>query len=153
MKIEVNGNYYDVEISEDKALVNGEEVDVNLNEEEEGGGEVEDIIIKGKKFSLDFMEEGEPALMIINGMTYLVSKSTLEDNNTLLKEIKAPISGRISDIFVRNGSEVKRGQPLLILEAMKMENQIKSPTQGKVKEITIRKDQTVKIGEVMLIFE
>jgi biotin carboxyl carrier protein len=86
-------------------------------------------------------------------MTYLVSKSTLEDNNTLLKEIKAPISGRISDIFVRNGSEVKRGQPLLILEAMKMENQIKSPTQGKVKEITIRKDQTVKIGEVMLIFE
>ena len=66
----------------------------------------------------------------------------------LQSEIKAPISGRISDIFVVNGTEFNRGQPLLALEAMKMEKQIKSPAKGRIKEIKVKEDRTVKIGEV-----
>lgn len=143
MKIEVNGNDYDIEILGNKAKVNGESIDIKLNEEE--------ILINGKKFHLDFIEEGEPSLMIINGMTYLVSKSALAGIS--VRELKAPISGLIIDVLVAAGSEVNKDQPLVILEAMKMENQIKSPLKGRIREIRVDKGQSVKTGEVLVTFE
>ncbi|MGA8484056.1 MAG: hypothetical protein WB706_06600, partial [Nitrososphaeraceae archaeon] len=84
MKIEVNGTNYDIDIIGDKALVNGKEMGVNLNEDE--------IKIGGDIFRLDFVEEGEPSLMIINGMTYVVSRRLAD--NALSKEIKSPMSGK-----------------------------------------------------------
>ncbi len=143
MKIKVNGNGYDIEILGNKAKVNGENIDVTLNEQE--------ILINGKKFYLDFIEEGEPSLMIINGMTYLVSKSAVVGIS--VRELKAPISGLITDVLVRAGSEVNKDQPLVILEAMKMENQIKSPLKGRVREIRVDKGQSVKTGQVLVTFE
>jgi biotin carboxyl carrier protein len=143
MKIEVNGNDYDIEILGNKAKVNGENIDVTLNEEE--------ILINGKKFHLDFIEEGEPSLMIINGMTYLVSKSAV--GSISVRELKAPISGLIIDVLVTAGSEVNKDQPLVILEAMKMENQIKSPLKGRIREIRVDKGQSVKTGDVLVTFE
>jgi biotin carboxyl carrier protein len=84
-------------------------------------------------------------------MTYLVSKSSLTD--TTLKEIKTPISGKIIDVFAEDGSKVKEGQVLIVLEAMKMEIQIKSHTTGTIKEIKASKGQSVKIGEILVKFE
>jgi biotin carboxyl carrier protein len=143
MKIEVNGTNYDIDIIGDKALVNGKEMSVNLNEDE--------IKIGGDIFRLDFVEEGEPSLMIINGMTYVVSRSLAD--NALSKEIKSPMSGKIVGIFTKAGSKVKKGQLLVVLEAMKMENQIKSHVNGSVREIKVCKDQSVKMGQVLVIFE
>ena len=73
MKIEVNGTNYDIEIIGDKALVNGKEIGVNLNEDED------EITIGGDIFRCDFVEEGEPSLMIINGMTYVVSREVCKE--------------------------------------------------------------------------
>ena len=143
MKIEVNGTNYDIDIIGDKALVNGKEMGVNLNEDE--------IKIGGDIFRLDFVEEGEPSLMIINGMTYVVSRRLAD--NALSKEIKSPMSGKIVGIFTKVGSEVKKGQLLVILEAMKMENQIKSHVNGSIREIKVCKDQSVKMGQVLVTFE
>ncbi|MGB7675157.1 MAG: biotin/lipoyl-containing protein [Nitrososphaeraceae archaeon] len=143
MKIEVNGTNYDIDIIGDKALVNGKEMGVNLNEDE--------IKIGGDIFRLDFVEEGEPSLMIINGMTYVVSRRLAD--NALSKEIKSPMSGKIVGIFTKAGNEVKKGQLLVILEAMKMENQIKSHVNGSVREIKVCKDQSVKMGQVLVTFE
>ena len=80
---------------------------------------------------MDFVQEGEegqPSLMIINGMTYLVSKRSF--GYAQLKDIKAPISGKVLDVFAEVGSKVKEGQTVVIIEAMKMEIQIKSPSAG-----------------------
>lgn len=143
MKIEVNGTNYDIDVIGDKALVNGKEMGVNLNEDE--------IKIGGDIFRLDFIEEGEPSLMIINGMTYVVSRRLAD--NALSKEIKSPMSGKIVGIFTKVGSEVKKGQLLVILEAMKMENQIKSHVNGSIREIKVCKDQSVKMGQVLVTFE
>ena len=143
MKIEVNGNYYDVELARNKATVNGKEFDLKLNEEE--------ITLNGEHFFLDFLEEGEPSLMIINGMSYLVSKSTLD--GIYAKELRAPISGQIVDVFVTEGSYVVKGQLLLTLEAMKMENQMKSPVKGRIREVKVKKGQLAKSGEVLLTFQ
>ncbi|MBU4561121.1 biotin/lipoyl-binding protein [bacterium] len=60
--------------------------------------------------------------------------------------IIAPITGIIIDIKKRVGNRVKAGDTLLILEAMKMENEIVTPGPGVVKEIKIKKGQRVKAG-------
>jgi biotin carboxyl carrier protein len=68
------------------------------------------------------------------------------------KEIKAPMPGLIFDIKVCEGEEVKKGDSLLILEAMKMENIIKSPGDGIVKNIKIKKGESVEKNQVLIQF-
>jgi biotin carboxyl carrier protein len=84
-------------------------------------------------------------------MTYLVSKSSFGYKQ--LKDIKAPISGKVKDVFAEAGSKVKEGQTIAIVEAMKMEIQIKSPSAGTVKEIKACKDQPIKTGDIVVTFE
>ena len=74
-------------------------------------------------------------------------------SGTAIKELKAPISGQIIDVPATPGTEVKRGELVIILEAMKMENQIRSPIKGRVKEIKVKKGQSVRLGDILLIFE
>jgi acetyl/propionyl-CoA carboxylase alpha subunit len=143
MKIEVNGTMYDIDYVGEKMWVNNKELMIKLSEDK--------IIIEGNAFYIDFIEDGEPSLIIINGMAYIASKSSSE--NESIKEIKIPISGKITDVFVKAGSEVKEGSVLAILQAMKMENQIKSPRKGKIKEIKASKNQSVKGGDILVTFD
>jgi biotin carboxyl carrier protein len=147
MKIQVNGTIYDIDIISHKIMVNDTELAVRINEEEQ-------ITLGQDTYYLDFVqegEEGEPSLMIINGMTYLVSKSSFGYKQ--LKDMKAPISGKVKDVFVEVGSKVKEGQIIAIIEAMKMEIQIKSPSAGTIKEIKAYKDQPIKTGDIVVTFE
>src|SRR5438874_1297897 len=121
MKIKVNGTMYDIVRVGEKVWNNDKELMIKLDEDK--------IIIEGNTFHVDFVEDSEPSLMIINGMAYITSKIILRDE--FIKEIKIPISGKIIDVFVMAGSEVKEGVVLAALQAMKMENQIKSPINGK----------------------
>jgi biotin carboxyl carrier protein len=89
--------------------------------------------------------------MIINGMVYVVSKGNL--GYLSINEIKAPMNGKIVKILVNEGDQVNNGQVLIVLEAMKMENQIKSPRKGTIKYIKIINEQSVKIGDTLLTFQ
>ena len=70
-----------------------------------------------------------------------------------LKEITSPMPGRILNIQVQVGDHVKVGEPILSLEAMKMENILKSDGEGVVKSVVIAKDQVVDKGELLIEFE
>jgi len=61
-------------------------------------------------------------------------------NSTVLSKIKAPMPGMVLEIFVETGQQVTKDEPLLILEAMKMENVIKAPTDATVASIEIEKE-------------
>ena len=139
MKVIVNGNEYKIVIMGNSVLVNGKQLHAIFNEKE--------ITIDGKKFYLDYMEEGDPSLMIVNGMTYVVSKSS--ESSDFMKQIKAPISGRIIEILVKSGDDIKKGQLMFVLDAMKMQNQINSPTTAKVSDLRVQIGQTVKTGDVL----
>jgi len=139
MKIIVNGNDYKIVIMGNSVLVNGKQLPAIFNEKE--------ITIDGKKFYLDYMEEGDPSLMIVNGMTYVVSKSS--EPSDFMKQIKAPISGRILEVLVKAGDNIKKGQLMFVLDAMKMQNQINSPTTAKVSDLRVQIGQTVRSGDVL----
>ena len=60
--------------------------------------------------------------------------------------------GLVLDILVKVGDEVKKGDPLMILEAMKMENILKSASDGVIKKINVEKKQAVEKGQVLINF-
>jgi len=68
------------------------------------------------------------------------------------EDIKAPMPGLILDIKVSEGQEVDLGEPLMILEAMKMENILKSPRKGVIKNIKVKKGQSVEKNQVLIEF-
>jgi len=64
--------------------------------------------------------------------------------------VKAPLPGLIIDVKVREGEKVKAGQNIVVMEAMKMENQIQATTDGTVKKIFIKKGDNVAEGNAMV---
>lgn len=70
-----------------------------------------------------------------------------------ISAIKAPMPGLVLSISIEAGQAVKQGDPLLILEAMKMENVIKSPGDGIVKKIVVEKGKPVDKGEILIEME
>jgi pyruvate carboxylase subunit B len=65
--------------------------------------------------------------------------------------VTAPIPGVVTELRVSPGQEVKTGQVLLILEAMKMQNEIPSPRDGVVKEIPVARGASVNTGDVLVV--
>jgi biotin carboxyl carrier protein len=76
------------------------------------------------------------------------SKSAAQVNN-----FKAPMPGLIRELMVSVGAAVAKGDILLILEAMKMENALKSPRDGTIKKINISEGNAVEKGQILLEFE
>lgn len=74
-------------------------------------------------------------------------------NAARIKEIKAPMPGLILDIRVEEGQAVQKGEVLVVLEAMKMENTIKSAADGVVKLIKVNKAQSVEKNQLLIVFE
>lgn len=62
------------------------------------------------------------------------------------KDVKSPMPGRVVKVLVAPGDEVAAGQPLLVVEAMKMENEVKAKAAGKVGEIHVKAGDTVESG-------
>jgi biotin carboxyl carrier protein len=67
--------------------------------------------------------------------------------------IKSPLPGIVLDIFIHVGDTVKPGQRILMLEAMKMENNIDADKEGVVKDIRVHKNDSVMEGDVLVVIE
>lgn len=68
-------------------------------------------------------------------------------------DIKAPMPGLILEIMVKAGDVLKKGDPLLVLEAMKMENVLKSSGDGEIKEVLVEVGSSVEKNQTMIIFK
>lgn len=69
------------------------------------------------------------------------------------EKVEFPITGKIISVDVVQGSEVKEGDVLCLLESMKMENPILAPVDGTVTEISISAGQAVEVGDLVAIIE
>ncbi|MES2386919.1 MAG: biotin/lipoyl-containing protein [Bacteroidota bacterium] len=122
------------------------------------------LIHGGRSFLLELVKrEGNVFDITVNGKhVSAAAKSKLDQMlDTLgiaagagskLNDLKAPMPGLILEIPVSVGTTVKKGDPLLVLEAMKMENVIKASGDGVVKEVKVKKGEKVEKGQIMLRF-
>ena len=74
-------------------------------------------------------------------------------NNDGGKEVVSPIQGQVTNVKVKVGDKVQKGDVLLIVEAMKLENEVVSPFEGQVAEILVTKGQNVKAKDAIIIIE
>lgn len=137
----------------------GKTVDIKLHEDPNGFSY---IVWKNKKYLLDVIERNQNRYTVmINGVWYSFTVETpislkrrryLEEKgeSSSSVSIEAPMPGKIIDILVEEGSEVKEGEPIIILEAMKMQNEIASHVTGVVKSITVKKNDSVMKDDVMI---
>jgi biotin carboxyl carrier protein len=80
--------------------------------------------------------------------------SGISDSNTDgIAEIKTAMPGKIVRILVEEGAEILKGDGVIVVEAMKMQNEMKSPKDGVVKEIRFSEGDTVNSGDVLVIIE
>jgi biotin carboxyl carrier protein len=69
------------------------------------------------------------------------------------KAIKAPMPGRVIRILVSPGDEVAAQQGLIVIEAMKMQNELKSPKAGRIARVAAREGDTVQSGDILIVVE
>lgn len=70
-----------------------------------------------------------------------------------LNDIKAPMPGMVLKVLVSPGQAISKGDPVLILEAMKMENVFKAPSDAVVKEVKVTERKAVEKGEILIVLE
>ena len=66
-------------------------------------------------------------------------------------KVEAPMQGLVLNILISLGEKVKAGQDLIILEAMKMQNEIMAPADGTISDVRVSAGQTVGTGDVMIV--
>lgn len=163
-KVKVNDHYNFAITADNSTLsVNDEAIVLDRQLLNENGTHV---IYKNKSYSVEivsFDKEEKTAAVKVNGTIYKVAvedqfdqllKQLGMDNLATAKvqQIKAPMPGLVLNVLVAEGDEVKKGDSLLVLEAMKMENMIKSPTDGTIKKIAIKQGDKVEKNEMLISF-
>jgi len=147
-----------------KGTVNGKNFEIDSVKIKEGSYHV---IYENKSYNIEIESvdtENNTVKLNINGVNYsskvnseldMLLKELGMDNlsSKKVKELKSPMPGLVLDIMVEAGQEVKEGDNLLILEAMKMENNIKSPVDGVIAEVKCTKSSAVEKNEILIIFE
>ena len=112
---------------------------------------------------VSFSKEEKAASIKVNGHTYSIAiKDRFDDllqqlgldnlQSAKVAELKAPMPGLVLSILVKEGDEIKKGDNLLVLEAMKMENIIKSPADVTIKSIKIKPSDKVEKNQVLIQF-
>lgn len=161
--VNINNSVFEVEKSKDQMSVNGHILEWDMAKT---GDRHYHLIYKNLSYNLELVSldpetktiklklNNKPCeIKIRDKFDLLLEKLGMNNlQNNSAKEIKAPMPGLIFDIKVKEGDEVQKGDPVLILEAMKMENILKSPGDGIVKSVKIKKGQSVEKNQVLIQF-
>ena len=79
-----------------------------------------------------------------------LAEETVAEGTPTSVEVRPPMPGRVVDILVSVGEDVRAGAPLVVLEAMKMQNEIPAPVSGTVQEVRVREGDAVSTAEVLV---
>jgi biotin carboxyl carrier protein len=107
----------------------------------DGGAQVYEVSLGGQTYAIEVQDERTRALASLAGEGHVAGDAV----------IRAPMPGLVSSIVAEEGSAVGRGQPVIVLEAMKMENDLTAPRGGVVKAVRVTKGQTVNQGDILAV--
>ncbi len=131
--------------------VNGQPVRVRLPDRDAPAEQMEWIVVDDKPYEIVLDQDmgwirshSRNHRLEIRDLETAIARPQSRD-----ARVKAPIPGQITQVLVAAGQQVESGQPLLLLEAMKMENEIRAPRSGKVSVIHVTPGQTVSLNEVL----
>lgn len=125
------------------------------------GNNLYSLLIDNESYTIDAYQENGEIRIVFNQHEYIVPvmnqrrkiEAEILGSSKLLEEkgeIRAPMPGLILKIEVKEGDSVESGQPLLIMEAMKMENEIRAQLNGKIQEILVKENQKVEKNDLLL---
>ena len=104
------------------------------------------IKVNGKKYEVKVVKGEAPVVQKVEAKKEEVKAGPVEGT-----EVLAPMQGTILDVKCAVNKPCKKGDNLVILEAMKLENEIKAPVDGIVKEVRVSKGQTVNNKDVLVV--
>ena len=166
IKIKANGTEEELKIedSSNGILINGSTTDYDIIKESDTKYH---LIKNNQSYNLEVLEqdaEKKEFLIKANGNEYNIKATDKYDEllskmgisrgaSAKVNEMKAPMPGLVLDIKVEPGQTIAKDEPLLILEAMKMENVIKSPADVVVKSIEVAQQDSVEKNQILIKFE
>ena len=115
----------------------------HISKPEEKESQSYEIQLAGQTFEVQVEDE---RVRLLTGIT----RSGASHN---MARIQAPMPGLVVNTLVEPGDTVEAGQAVVVLEAMKMENDLPAPIAGHIKEVRVQKRQTVDQGQVLVIIE
>ncbi|GAB5555921.1 MAG: acetyl-CoA carboxylase biotin carboxyl carrier protein subunit [Schleiferiaceae bacterium] len=165
-KIKIKDTEYEIVPSEkdfSKGDLNGESFSIESKELDSAYS----VLFEDNSYTVEALHldsETKVVTLEVNGVVYEVQVKDPYDQlldslgmsasgGGKVSDVKAPMPGLVLDISVSPGDEVTKDQPLLVLEAMKMENVIKSPAEGVIKAISVEKGQAVEKNQLLISFE
>ena len=112
------------------------------------------VVVNGKEYMVE-IEDFSQFTAHSGGSTRsppkIEEKKVEEQMESVEGAVRAPMSGKVLSIKVKKGDRVKEGDLLMVIEAMKMENEILAPKSGIIKDIRVAEGENVDGGEVLLI--
>jgi biotin carboxyl carrier protein len=121
------------------------------------------MLLDGDSHAVEFEEKGDEVAVLLK--SHLMTVDIVDERRARMREataaftvegrqtINSPMPGKIVKVFVKVGDEVTEGQSVVVVEAMKMENELKAPKAGKVLEVTAVEGNTVENGARLVVIE
>jgi biotin carboxyl carrier protein len=157
----VNGREYIIEIDHDNELtLDGQKYTVDFQQLAEGGvlslllnnrsiealaeerDEAWEVLIRGELYSVKVQDERAYRLSKARGSAATITGDVI---------IKSPMPGLILDVLVKEGQSVKKGDKVVILESMKMENELRSPRDGMIIHVQAAKGASVEKDQSLVV--
>jgi biotin carboxyl carrier protein len=121
------------------------------------------LIVDGESYAVEFEEQGDEVTVLVRNQ---VTRIDVADERRLRlragsaaftvegkQMVTAPMPGKVVKVLVRLGDEVKEGQGLVVVEAMKMENELKSPKAGRVAQLLAKEGAPVEKDAALVVVE
>ncbi len=120
------------------------------------------LIIDGKSHTIRVERNGEGMRILLNGAVYdctlhdprsLRSRSRGSNADNAEKTVRASMPGKVVRLLAKAGESIAPGQGLLVIEAMKMQNEVRSAKGGVVKSLAVREGANVNAGDLLAVIE
>ena len=122
------------------------------------------LLIGGRSYEIDLLELEDALMVLVDGQPFRVEIQEERERRLRAargkgqaqggrRTVTAPMPGKVVRLLVRPGDPVRAGDGIVVVEAMKMENELKAPAAGTVKEIRVEEGRAVSGGDVLVVIE
>jgi len=154
--VRVGGREFEVEVRGNEVTVNGKSYRVDL--QRVGEGRQYSLLLGPRSYNIIVEEDKGELRVFLLGELYKVRlhegrKPPVEPEIAVREEavVRAPMPGLVVNVPVKEGDEVNKGDVVVVLEAMKMENELLSPTRGRVQKVHVRVGDVVSQDQNLVV--